>query len=1083
MRCPSCNRDNRPDRRFCVQCGASLEGRCAACGAQHEPDEGFCGSCGARLRAASPDPPRDGDAERRQLTVMYCDLVGSTDLSQRVDAEDLRSIVRDYQQAAWQAIDRYGGHIAQYLGDGLLVYFGYPQAHEEDAERALRAGLGIVTALAALNDALEPKYGVRLAARVGIHTGPVVIGAMGGGARSETLALGDTTNIAARLEGVAEPDTVVISEATQRLVPGMFLLQDLGTPTLKGVAAPLHVYAVQRATGVRSRLDVAAGRLTPFVGRNLELATVVDRWERAQEGEGQTVIVLGEAGVGKSRLVYQLREQLAAAHTWLECGATPYTQRSPFQPVIELLKRGLALAAEDSPAEQLRKLEGGLRTLASTEAVALLAALLGLPAPGPLQMSPELQRRKTLELLVQWVLSQSAAQPLVLLVEDLHWCDASTLELLGQVIAQSPTARMLVLATARPEFTPPWRARSNVFTLQLGRLAKRQSREMIAALAGADLPAATVDALVARGDGVPLYVEELTKAATLAGAAGGLDAIPSSLADSLMARLDRLSTAKEVAQQAAVLGREFEYPLLAALASSDEAALRRELDRLVEAEILFARGAPPAAAYTFKHALIQDTAYRSLVRRARQELHARVARVLEERFPERVAAEPELIARHCDQAGLADRATAHYGRAGQRAQQRSAQDEAIGHFRRALDLVATLPETRERDRLELGLQVDLANSVAAVRGFLHPDLERARARARELVSRLGESAGVPEVLFGMALTHLVSGDLVLTAEIAQEALTAAEHNGEAFDLLSAHYMLGLALHYQGEYSRALHHFEHGVELHDPSAHDSIAHLIGFDRGSSAHGYAGLSQLFLGRSDRALARSEEAVALARRLEHPFCLVDPLLTAAAIQFERGELERARLFAEELVGLSERFGFPFYLGIGRLWRGRVRIHLDGAEAGLAEVQQGLADLAAIGSTIGATVAFHSLAEGFLKLGRHGDALRALADALTHSEQRGEHHLDASLHRLRAEILLDLDTAAVDEPEALLHQALEIARRQQAKTLELRAATSLARLWQRQGKRDAARALLAPLYAWFSEGFDTLDLRSAKSLLAELA
>jgi class 3 adenylate cyclase len=449
---------------------------------------------------AVPEP----DAERRQLTVMFCDLVGSTDLSQRLDPEDLRSVVRAYQEAAARVIERYAGHVAQYLGDGLLVYFGHPQAHEDDAERAVRAGLEILAALRTLNDTLEPKHGVRLAARVGIHTGPVVIGAMGGGAKSETLALGDTTNIAARLEAAAAPDSVVISGATQRLVPGMFLLEDLGTPPLKGVATPVRAYAALQPSGVRSRLDVAAGRLTRFVGREVELATLVDRWERAADGEGQNVVVLGEAGVGKSRLIYQLHAHLAAVpHTWLECGATPYTEGTPFHPIIALVAQGLAFAPEDTAAEKLTKVETGLGALASAETVALLADFLGLPPPTRLQLSPELQRRKTIDLLAQWNLALSEAQPLVLFVEDLHWCDASTLELLGHVIAQSPTARVLLLATARPEFAPPWPARSNLTTVQLARLTKRQARDMIATLAGSEFPAATLDALVARADGVP----------------------------------------------------------------------------------------------------------------------------------------------------------------------------------------------------------------------------------------------------------------------------------------------------------------------------------------------------------------------------------------------------------------------------------------------------------------------------------------------------------------------------------------------------------------------------------------------------
>src|SRR6202158_4731834 len=733
------------------------------------------------------------EGERRQLTVLFCDLVGSTPLSQQLDAGGWRDVISRYERAATEAVEKFGGHVAKNLGDGLLIYFGWPTAREDDPERAVRAGLAIVEGVKGLAvkvlgeepssltpNTLTPNT---LSVRVGMHTGPVVI-ADGG------EVFGETANVAARVQGAAEPDTVVITAATQRLVAGLFIVEERGAQHLKGVREPVTLYRVVQPSGVRSRLAVAAGRLTRFVGRDIELATLVDRWERAQDGEGQNIVVLGEAGVGKSRLVYQLHEHLAAVpHTWLECGATPYTEGTPFHPVIALVAQGLAFAPEDTATEKLGKLEANLRTLAATpETVALLADFLGLPPPTRLQLSPELQRRKTIDLLAQWTLSLSAVQPLVLFVEDLHWCDVSTLELLGHLIAQSPTARVLLLATARPEFAPPWPARSNLTTVQLARLTKRQARDMIAGVMSLDtrpekmaatrdeqfgsggseatpftpssgpasapriegLPADVIDALVTRADGVPLFVEELTKAVIEPGAAHGVEAIPARLADSLMGRRDRLPVGTRVAQRAAVLGRDFGYPLLAAMVGMDEAALRQGLGRLIDAEILFARGEPPAAAYTFKHALIQETAYQSLLKRTRQQLHARVAQVLEERFPERVASEPEVVARHYDQAGLVAQATAHYQRAGERATQRSANEEAIGHLRRALDLVATLPEMRERHQMELGLQMALGVPLAAVRGWSHPEFERTFARARALASPIGDAPELSRVLWGVS---------------------------------------------------------------------------------------------------------------------------------------------------------------------------------------------------------------------------------------------------------------------------------------------------------------------------------------------
>jgi class 3 adenylate cyclase/predicted ATPase len=1087
MRCPSCDHDNRAERRFCAECGAALAAVCASCSASNQPGEKFCGGCGARLpteapaTAASP-PARESEAalpagERRQLTVLFCDLVGSTPLSQQLDAEEWRDLIAQYQQAASAAVVRFGGHVAKNLGDGLLIYFGWPTAREDDPERAVRAGLAIVDAMVPLNATLASGAETRLAVRIGMHTGAVVI-ADGG------EVFGETANVAARVQGAAEPDTVVMTAATHGLVRGLFVVEDRGPQELKGVREPVRLYRVVQPSGLRSRLDVAAGRLTCFVGREVELATLVDRWKRAQDSEGQNVLILGEAGVGKSRLVYQLRQHLASVpHTWLECGATPYTQGTPFHPIIALVAQGLAFAPEDPATEKLRKLEGGLRELVSAENVALLADFLGLPPSTRLQLSPELQRHKTIDLLVQWNLSMSAAQPLIVFVEDLHWCDVSTLELLGHLIAQSPTARVLLLATARPEFTPPWPARSNLTTVQLARLTKRQAREMIATLAGTDLPAATLDALVARADGVPLYVEELTKGVMEPGAARGVEAIPASLADSLMGRLDRLSAAKEVAQRAAVLGREFGYPLLAATVGMDEAALRQGLTRLVEAEIVFARGEPPAATYTFKHALVQETAYQSLLKRTRQQLHARVAQALEERFSERVTAEPEVIARHYDQAGLVAQASAHYQRAGERATQRLANEEAISHLRRALALVATLPERHERHQMELGLQMAIGAPLVAARGWSHPETERAYARARELTSQIGESPELPRLLAGMAAAYFVKGDLATAAEVAQEALAAAERTREAFDLLSSHYLVGSLLLYQGNFSQALQHLEHSIKLYNPSAHGSLVYTVGVDRGVIAHSYAAWCHVYLGHPNRASAASQEAVALAKLVEHPLSLAHAVSWAGLVHFECGELDQMRERAEEVVVLADRLGFPLYLGLGKLMRGFARVESGEDKAGIVEIRQAMGELAGIGAGGGAPQILAKFADSLRKVGRHDEALGALGLGIAQAEGQGQHYYDAELHRLRAEILLDMDGNAVEEAEALFHQSLEIARRQEAKTFELRAAISLARLWRRDGKRAEARELLTPIYSWFTEGFDTADLKDAKALLEELS
>jgi class 3 adenylate cyclase/tetratricopeptide (TPR) repeat protein len=1058
----------------------------------------WIGSASETTAVAKAAPPAP-EAERRQLTVMFCDLVGSTELSQRLDAEDLRSVVRAYQEVASQAIERYAGHIAQYLGDGLLVYFGYPQAHEDDAERAVRAGLEILAALRTSNDAPETEHGIRLAARVGVHTGPVVIGEMGGGAKSETLALGDTTNIAARLEALAAPDSVVISGATQRLVPGMFLLHDLGTPPLKGVVTAVRAYAVLQATGVRSRLAVAR-TLTPLIGRGQELGLLIERWEQAQESDGQAVLISGEAGLGKSRLLRAFRERLAGtSHTWLECHCTPYTDGSAFYPWIELLNQRLGFDQGDDPDMRLRRLETGIANAKlSQSAVPLIAALLSVPLPDrypPQRRSPELQRKLTMEALVAWTLALAEQQPLVMLFEDLHWCDPSTVELLGLLLTQSPTAKLLTLLSFRPSFAPPWPMRSHLTPLAVNRLSRRQASNMIDGMtSGVPLPAAVVERIVERTEGVPLFVEEVTKMvleSDLVVAQGGRyeltgpltePAIPTTLQDSLMARLDRLDAGKEVAQVGAALGREFPYELLRGVSLQEEPHLHAGLAQLVDAELLYQRGTPPEATYTFKHALIRDTAYHSMLKSMRRPLHARIAEVLEERFPERVASEPEVIAWHYDQARLAAPAIMHYQRAGARATKRSANEEAIGLLRRALALIGTLPETRERHLRELGLQIAIAAPLAAAWGWSHPESEQTYTRARELISQIGEAPELPRVLAGMAAAYTLKGDLANAAAVVQEALAAAERTADAYDLLSAHFAAGDVLFLQGDFSRALQRLEQAIQLYNPSDHASLAYTVGSDRGINAQSNAAWCHLYLGHPDRALAVNEEAVALATRGEYPVPLAHTLVLAGLIHFARGELGRTLERAGEATGLAEALGFSFYLAWGRFIRGLARAESGEGEAGLAEAQQALIELARIGTALAAPAGLALFAEGLQKAGRHDDALRTLALGLARAEG-GQHFYDAELHRLRAETLLDGDADAVSEAEALFGRSLEIARRQEAKLFELRAAIGLARLWQRQGKRDAARTLLAPVYGWFSEGFDTRDLKNAGALLAELA
>ena len=700
---------------------------------------------------------RRSDGERRQLTVQFIDLVGSTTLAEQLDPEDYHARVRAYQAACRQVIARYEGHVAQYLGDGVLVYFGYPAAHDEDAVRAVRSGLEIVAAIGQLQ--CTPPLQVR----IGIHTGPVVVGEIGEGARTERLALGETPNLAARVQGQAAPNTVVISQATYGLVHGFFKCAALGPQALKNVSVPMELYRVHGEGTAQSRFEVAVHTgLTPLVGRAEELALLQRRWEQAKAGAGQVVLLSGEPGIGKSRLLQEFKDQRAhEGVTRLEFRCSPYHQNSALYPIIDHLQRLLQFARADSPATKLEKLQHTLShyRFPQADTVPLLAALLSLPHPEgypPLTVSPQKQKEKTQAALVTWLVEEAVQNTVYTTWEDVHWADPSTLEVLTLIVDQAPTASLYVLLTFRPEFMPPWGNRSHLSQLTLSRLGRPQVEAMVERVTGGKaLPPEVVQQIVAKTDGVPLFVEELTKTVMESiGSIGSVESIgsvgahsraplqfiiPATLHDSLMARLDRLGTVKEVAQLGATLGREFSYELLQAVSPLDEGTLQHGLKQLIEAELVYQRGLVPQAHYLFKHALIQDTAYQSLLKSTRQQYHYQIAQVLADRFPETVETQPELVAHHYTEAGLITQALPYWQRAGERATQRSAYVEAVAHLTKGLEVLKALPDTPERTHQELTLQLALRDALVVVSGYIAPEVEKTVLRARELCQQIGET--------------------------------------------------------------------------------------------------------------------------------------------------------------------------------------------------------------------------------------------------------------------------------------------------------------------------------------------------------
>jgi TOMM system kinase/cyclase fusion protein len=1128
MQCPQCQCENRAGRRFCAECGAPLPLACPACGFTNEPGAKFCGGCGTPLAGPAslptqpaqhpapsavqshqeaPPPVARGtpEAERRQLTVLFCDLVDSTVLASQLDPEELRVVVRAYQDTCAKVIARFEGYIAQYLGDGLLVYFGYPLAHEDDAQRAVRAGLGMLEALGQLNTRLEQEWGVHLAARLGIHTGLVVVGEVGGGTRQEQLALGETPNLAARLQGVAAPNTLVISATTFQLLGGFFACQPLGTPPLKGQAQPLAVYRVLYESMARSRLEAASSTgWTPLVGREQEIGLLLERWTQVKEGVGQVVLLSGEAGIGKSRLVQVLTEQVAAEpQAWLTpCQCSPYYQNTALYPMIDLLERvALRFEREESPPQKLSKLEGFLVQygLPLAETVPLFAALLSLPLTAdyvPLTVSPEQQKQQTLHALLTILLRIAAQQPVLFVMEDLHWVDPSTLEFLSLLVDQGPTARILALFTFRPDFSPPWTGRSHLTQVTVHRLPRRQAVEVIRQVAhGKSLPSEVVEQIGAKTDGVPLFVEELTKMVLESGLlqereeryelTGSLPplAIPATLHDSLMARLDRLATVKALAQLGATLGREFAYDLLQAVSLWDEATLQRGLHQLVEAEFLYQQGLPPQATYVFKHALIQEAAYQSLLRSTRQQYHQRIAQVVESRFPELCETQPELLAHHYTEADVLGQAIPYWQRAGQRAIERSANVEAISHLNKGLELLATLPDTAEHTQHELTLQTVLGSSLMTIKGFAAPEVERVYTRARALCRQVGETPQLFPVLWGLWLFYEVRGELQTAREFAEQLLSLAQRQQDPALLLTAYRAMGQTVYWQGELARARAYLEQGIALYDPQRHRSLAFDYSQDAGVGLRTFVAHVLWYLGYPDQAVERIQEALTLAGELSHSFSLAHALDHAGWLHQYRREERLAQEQAEADMVLCREQGFAFFLANGTIMHGWALAAQGRRAEGMPQMRQGMATLRAIGVGLLLPRDHTMLAEVYGESDQAEEGLRLLAEALATTHQQGSQLWEPELYRVKGELLLRQPVPDAPEAESCFHQALDSARRQEAKSLELRAAMSLSRLWQQQGKRAEARALLAPIYGWFTEGFDTTDLREAKALLEALA
>ena len=1026
---------------------------------------------------------------------MFCDLVGSTALSAQLDPEDLREVIAAYHHAVTKVVAESDGFICRYMGDGVLIYFGYPQAHEDDAERAVRAGLGAVDTVRRLD-----VKGVKLQTRVGIATGLVVVGDLiGAGSAQEQSVVGETPNLAARLQVLAEPDTVVIGAGTRRLVGALFEYRDLGAVEVKGIAGPVSAWQVLRPSVVASRFEALRGStLSPLIGRDAEIDLLLRRWARAKAGDGQVVLIAGEAGLGKSRLTAELAERLQSEpHLRLRNFCSPYHRDSALFPFVDQLGRRAGFALEDPPAVKLEKLEALLaRAAPPDEDVALIADLLSLPTSErhllP-DLSPQRKKERTLEALLRQLEGLAHQQPVLIVVEDLHWIDPTSRELLDLTVERVRSLPVLLVVTFRPEFQAPWTSQPQVTMLALNRLDRRDQTALIGQIAGGKvLPDEVVDQIIDRTDGVPLFIEELTKSVLEGGLLREeadryvLDravppfAIPTSLHDSLMARLDRLASVRLVAQIGAAIGREFSYALLHAVSRLPEDELQSALDRLVVSELVFQRGTPPEAVYSFKHALVQDAAHSSLLRSSRQQLHAQIADTLATHFPELMDSQPELLAQHCAEAGLVEKSVAYWDRAGRRSAARSAMAEAAAQFHKALEQLALLPDGRERQRRELELRSALGTVLFAVKGQAALETGRAFSRARELWEQLGSPSGFLRAAYGEASYHAFRGELDAALRLDESLLRLSRHRNDSTGLVLGHFSSGRDLMFAGRFASSRSHLEEVLALYDPVSDSSLVHQTGFSPHANSQGLLGIVLFCLGFPDQALARSRAAVAEARRLGHLRSLAISLTNGTTMLSFLGDNAALDEWVDQVVAVTTEQGFPVWRAQGAIFRGWARAKNGDVAEDISLLRSGLSAYRATGAEAWTPHFLALLAEACEIAGEIDEAVTVLGDALQIVERTGQRWLAAELNRLKGKLLLRQGNP--DAAEELYLKALSIAREQQAKFWELRAAMSLARLRRDRGHKAEARDLLAPVYEWFTEGFDSIDLKETKALLGEL-
>ena len=1095
MICIRCGIENPASFRFCSNCGTQLGQACPKCGFENPAGSKFCGGCGTRLAEVRAE---DARGERRQLTVLFCDMVGATALSQLLDPEDLRELIVSYQKVCGDAVLTHEGHVAQYLGDGVVMYFGYPRSHEDEAQRAVRCGLDILKGVVALRDSGKIPPDISLDVRLGAHTGRVLMGPVGAGDRIDQIALGDTPNIAARIQSEAEPGTLVVSDVTWKIVDGYFTGKCLGEWRLKGVSEPMRLWLVTGESPSRERVEVA-GTLRPFVGRERERSVLEQAWEDSRAGRSHFVLLRGDPGMGKSRLAQLFRDEVQfSAAELLSMRATPYNSNSPFHPVIELISSKLGLDHSQTPAERLGRVEDGLAGLglAEPEAAVLLASLLSLPISDAYiaeDLSPARRRTYTMQLLVDFVAAVARPGATLLLVEDLHWADTSTLEFLELLVTTAPDVPLLGIFTARCELDLSWTDAPALRSVELFRFQRAEAETIVRGVAlGKTLPSEVLQQIIARSDGVPLFLEELTRSILDSGAlseravsweAVGPIAveIPATMDASLTSRIDRLGASRATAQLAATIGREFSFQLLREVSERDEATLRQDLERLLQTGLAWSAD-DQANSFVFKHALVRDAAYNSLLRSTRQRYHSRIAAALRTRFADLALVRPDLIAGHLTAAGEDEDAVVFWEAAGQQALARTAVREAAEHFQRTIDCLRRLSATRERQERELNIQILLFPLFMAVYGWGAVEVEQACARALRLAEELRRHDLSYAPHWGLWTNRFLRGELVSALEAAEVVLQLAQCSGVPMIELTGRHAISYTLFAQGEYTRAIEEADAGLALYDFDQEKELVKIFGSSSTLCLRSSKSLSFWMVGRLDESTEECDRMLQLGRDLRHP-----PSLAAALAFFVHGmafrysyigQMGRLLAVVDELLMLSREENFFLWYAQAYTYRGVIAQAL-GDDTARHQMLEGLELWEQTGARLTLVMMNVFCAEALYRLGDDQEAFRRLHVAEAEMARR-EGVLAPDIWRIRGRLLARQGQRSA--AEAAYRQAIERSQAQHALSLELRAALDLYELCAEDGRAEQGRVLLAGVLARFTQGLDRPELSRARAIVRAL-